>query len=431
MVSEGYSEVLEGQLATALDESVREALAEGGDGESSSSRRPGHSTSKKTEIVDIKSDDEPDEPGRDIERIWISGGDDSDEDEDDVIITSSKTKRRKASSRMESTASGLRPVRAPRDIKEEEENKKSRALKQTDTEVYDVIDEDAMDVDEPLIVPKDQLSGPEARRRSMRKHGAKARDGKFSTTETIEERAERLRIADDVHKLRSLFAGSGSGPGTETKRTVDLVDDGHEDKRLGPDFEQGKLFLVQLPPLTPFLIDGTSVADEPQVKQEPTSTTNTGAIPAFTGAADANAQAGGSGSGTGGRKEPTDLPPPPPPSAKPILQLDGLFTATEPTRLPAGLVGKLRLHRSGKVSLDWGGTDMEARYGTEVDYHQQVVMVESRVTNTKEEIKNDDNDDNNDNPNGDKRPEAIGSAYALGQIEKKLVLIPDWAKLYD
>jgi len=48
-----------------------------------------------------------------------------------------------------------------------------------------------------------------------------------------------------------------------------------------------------------------------------------------------------------------------------------------------------------------------------------------------EENDKDDNDNNKPDGDDDRRKKVTGTAYALGQIRKKMVLIPDWAKLYD
>ncbi|KIX04466.1 uncharacterized protein Z518_05334 [Rhinocladiella mackenziei CBS 650.93] len=420
---EGYSEMLEGQQGGQLDDSSLRALAaenaaaaaEEGLGGSSSSGRAG--TTKKQEIVDITSDDEPNEPKRDIERIWVS----SDEDDDAIM---SRKGRERATQRMPKPGMGLRPVRAPRIVKEEDaeldtSRKKARAFKKTDSEIQD-LDEDDMDLDEPVFL-KEQPSTSEIRRRSLKKQTDKFREVKFPT-ETIEERAERLRVTDDMLKLRDLFTRPHSRRGA-------TVDDDQDSGK--PNLEDGKMFLLQLPPLTPFLIDPTAMVEEREVKQEGTAEADTDLPPSA-------AHTGPAPPPDGQAKKDPDVPAP----SKPALQLDGLLTASEPTRLPPGFVGKLRVHKSGKASLDWGGTDMEVRYGSEVDFLQDVVMVKSGL---KREVENgdagsgrpdyeegkDDDDDDDDESLGRGREKVVGTSYALGQVRKKLVLVPDWTKLYD
>ena len=60
---------------------------------------------------------------------------------------------------------------------------------------------------------------------------------------------------------------------------------------------------------------------------------------------------------------------------------------------------------------------MEVRYGTEVDFLQDVVCVEDENSAMKEEI--------------DKSMlGGTSKAYAMGQVNRKMVLVPDWSRLY-
>ena len=99
-------------------------------------------------------------------------------------------------------------------------------------------------------------------------------------------------------------------------------------------------------------------------------------------------------------------------------------------RLPAGVVGKLKVHKSGKVTLDWGGTDMEVKLGTEVNFLQDVVLVQPPTADTHQNGEGLGNEVE-DAGDGIKKEDVKGRAYALGHVRKKMVLIPDWAKLYD
>ena len=60
----------------------------------------------------------------------------------------------------------------------------------------------------------------------------------------------------------------------------------------------------------------------------------------------------------------------------------------------------------------------EVRYGTEVDFLQDVLRVEGPAA----QVEEDENATTT---------EREGQAYSLGQVKKKMVLIPDWAKLYS
>ncbi|KIW21057.1 hypothetical protein PV08_01636 [Exophiala spinifera] len=473
---EGYSEKLEGQSTIKPDEIGVQGLEEGassrgggggGGGGSGGGRAANRDQQYQYETI---SDDEAEEDRQPIETIILSSDQDDfeyddsedqadtddDGDGDDKPVDSSRKGKQKEETNPALSKLELRPMMPrtnpdPERQKKVKAEKKSRgggggALKKQEPDTRDVDADDSagdpMDIDEPVVV-KEQPSSPEMRRRGLKKPGGRGREPKFAN-ETIEERAERLRMMSDVRRLRRVFRRvrvKSEGPAVsvgerEDSKQTDQSDDPPEiETRRVP---KGELFLFQLPPLTPFLVDSATADDEkqPEVKKEPGTdgqmTAPATANPTTTDGDEAKkdvTDGGGSGGGS---------------SAQPKLQMDGTLTATEPTRLPAGLVGKLRLHKSGKVSLDWGGADMEVRYGSRVDFLQDVVMVESRR-------KNHDAGAGNDQPEGEADADASGdggagtsqekvkreaddldgTAYTLGHVRQKLVCIPDWARLYD
>ncbi|OCT44862.1 hypothetical protein CLCR_05692 [Cladophialophora carrionii] len=488
---EGYAELLEGGVNRRGPE---DALPGDGDaGGAGGSRRSGGAGTSKGgggggggggarapmagETIETTTDDERDDgPKRDIERIWISSDEDQDGDEadaDDAIMSSSRKGKQRAPAtttapKPSRSGAGLRPVRAPRTRREEEDRpgrdgsamrrKRAPVSKKPDVGPQEVSSDDHrerdgdavemdmdMDVDREDSVQfiKEQTSSPELRKRALKKQpGVPYRHGplKASANETLEERAERLRMQDDVDKLRHIFV-----PKNENT-------DGDVDEPAGP--HDGKLLLFQLPPLTPFLVKpgafttgtGTGTDSEPKVKTEPTTTTTTTATngtvdletlpdapPTTTDGPvkhdpDRDGEANKSSSSSRNK------------SQIPLPGEDGLLTATAPLRLPAGVVGKLQVHKSGKVTLDWGGTDMEVKLGSEVDFLQDVVLVE------RGRRKQDGDEDEDEHANGDGgegegegegegagqgKKDTKGRAYALGHVRQKLILIPDWAKLYD
>ncbi|KAK4935110.1 hypothetical protein LTR10_023781 [Elasticomyces elasticus] len=412
-LGEGYAELLEGQQAAKPDEFGGTPGAIEIEGDMPSSSGGGRTAgAKKNEIYDLdESDDEPKELMRDMDAIAISSSDEAEpEPEEEPNDSKGKEKETKLAHRPKRVR-GLRPSRAARYLteaeqKEKEEKaaklgKKPRTVKKVEPDAQDVADDgDAMDLDEPVFV-KEQPSSPElGRRRSLKK--VRSRDAKpGSAVETIEEAAERERVTLDMNKLRELILRSQTHEHPATVSDGIPSDEEFEDRAT----RDGKLLLFQLPPLTPFLFDA-SIPDESEVKTEP-GVDNTAATKEE---ADGGAQPG-----------------------RPRLQTDKLLTATEPQPLPAGMVGKLRVHKSGKVSMDWGGTDMEVRYGAEVDYLQDVVLVQPPIKKEDDEDveMKDGNNETNDGEEKKSKPKPKGTAFALGQIRKKMVLIPDWAKLYD
>lgn len=107
--------------------------------------------------------------------------------------------------------------------------------------------------------------------------------------------------------------------------------------------------------------------------------------------------------------------------------------------LPAGQVGKLRIHKSGKATLDWGGTPYVLSMGADATFLQNVLIAEipetkpipdppttdkdlaaeaARIKKEKEEAEKE----------AEKVPE-VGRALGMGQVRGKFVLTPDWSQI--
>lgn len=84
--------------------------------------------------------------------------------------------------------------------------------------------------------------------------------------------------------------------------------------------------------------------------------------------------------------------------------------------LPSGQVGKLRVHASGKTTLDWGGTSLVLGLGAEATFLQNVLIATVPETKPKE---------------GDKPPDQQedGIGMGMGIIRAKFVLTPDWDEI--
>lgn len=378
---------------------------------------------KKAELDIVSSDDEgvvEEGPRRDIETIEISSDEELGEDEDDnnegPLSTIAKGKRSQRSLRPPRAKMALRPVRASRDAREVNEfdgfsarKKVQRSVKERDKtyvatgeDEFDgvpVDDADEMDVDEGGQGPSAQdeldfsLAGIEARSKNKKK-GPPVKDTKVAS-ETIEERAERLRYAEDVRKIRHELSAMAPVM-APTGEDVDMT----EPERLDYAAAKGQTYLFQFPPLTPMLVD-PALRDETGPTDESTADGTT-AIPTPV-------------AGNKGKEkekpphikkedeEKNEIKAAAATERSKVLMADG-------ARLPSGMAGKLNVHKSGKVTLEWGGTNLEVRWGSEVDFLQDVVLAgaddEVGVDGTK-------------------------NAYALGQVQKKMVVIPDWQKIYE
>lgn len=84
-------------------------------------------------------------------------------------------------------------------------------------------------------------------------------------------------------------------------------------------------------------------------------------------------------------------------------------TRTKSSGLPAegGFIGRLNVHKSGKVELDWGGTTLNVGMGIETSFLTTATIIEQKENvETAEEI--------------------AGFAYGMGQVIGKFVLAPVW-----
>lgn len=392
----GVSEALEGgeainakQVSASQAGVVHDVVEGSGTGRSGVSGtgrvRASKASHPEDEITRVE-DDVEDQPRRDIERIWIS----SEEDED--VVLKRKGKQRRLSSKTSRPFTGLRPVRAARALPEEQEDTKTNIGVEKDMtdgdQIVDVESDEVQTEDVPETVKRNPPPSPELSKKIPRKTDHKIRETR-NLAETVEEKAERLRLQDDMQGLRDAFLHKSD--------TDDTVDSKEEEAVFGRT-DHDRMFLFQLPPLVPQLYDpetrdlqnGNHMDVNPvQVKAEDAGTAQ---------AADA------------AQKDNEAMKAAPKPPAT-------IYTAdsTLEERFPQGLVGTLRIHKSGKVSLDWGGTNMEVRYGTEVDFLQDVVCIEDNAGSNEED---------------EALIEGRGNAYAMGQINQKMVLVPDWGRLY-
>lgn len=379
-----------GVVAVGVDELISEGRPEGDrDGDAAkvdiaTSTGPTGSKAKKSrpepkapeEIVEVDSDEGMDMIAtEDIERIWIS----SDEDEKGGYEEDEKPIQSKGKQRAQRTkpTPGLRPVRAPRQPRPEEVEGRTTNRK---------IDGQEMDLDERFST--ETPTSPELMRRLGRK-GAKRKDSKSIPMETVEEREERLRYAADVKKMKEIFVPDAGD--FQSKSATMSADSMETDETTGRLLE-GKLYLFQFPPLTPFLVDESSSYEvveyledrdqkppEQPVKKERERE-------------------------KGDRRNEIKVEENGDESSVSVrTKVPGALTMKS-MGLPSGYVGKLKVHQSGKISLDWGGIDVEVRYGTQVDFLQDVVLLDGRKKDT---------------------------SWAFGQVQEKMVVIPDWQKLYD
>ncbi|KAK2759130.1 hypothetical protein FQN54_003229 [Arachnomyces sp. PD_36] len=155
----------------------------------------------------------------------------------------------------------------------------------------------------------------------------------------------------------------------------------------------GRLFLIQFPPKTPNLVipKDPTLEDELEAPAQPTAASP----PPLRG--------------IGIKKEgsSTDTPVPIPSGEEKPPD----YVTAKNNNLPAGRVGKLNVHKSGRVTLDWGGIPFELNMGTEVNFLQDAVVTSSPSTDL----------------TGEEAEEK--KVWAMSQVTGKFVVTPDWDKL--
>lgn len=214
----------------------------------------------------------------------------------------------------------------------------------------------------PDVLLESPVSSPETRRR----HKERVKSGDRPDFQTNEEQTEWELHQKD---LRILHHELGRLSTKDKDANGDTTMEGAEAQPQEDDPRADKVYLFQFPPVLPDLIHKT-------IKPDPE------AAPA------------------------EDVPQP-----QPTNQLQ----STEPESsgnthtFNPGRVGKLRIHKSGRATLDWGGTPLEMGMGTEASFLQDVLIA-------------------NFNKNDDGNVES-GTAMGMGQVKGKFVVTPDWNEI--
>ncbi|KAI1980289.1 hypothetical protein LOZ51_005645 [Ophidiomyces ophidiicola] len=215
-----------------------------------------------------------------------------------------------------------------------------------------------------------------------------------SKLKTEEERREYDQHEQDVEELKQALGNI---------HTADVVANNEGDEEsiakveAIKDERQGRLFLLQFPPLTPNLIVPSTEPNNPDEAMvvEGASTHTQEAITIK--------HENGTTSSSITLNESTNLPiPSKSASAAPLI-------TAENNHLPPGRVGKLQIHRSGRATVDWGGITFELNKGSDVDFLQDAVVA------------------------SDSKPGETGAAdrriWAMSQVSGKFVVTPDWDRL--
>lgn len=227
-----------------------------------------------------------------------------------------------------------------------------------------------------------------------------------SLLRTREEIDEFDRHNEDLETLKDILTpeepvSTGKQPTTIGEETgEDVKDISVKEEDVPVDKNAGRLYLIQFPPLTPNLtIPGSA---------EVLSTEDDSAMEGGENTAPAEGSTGqGLGEAEIKREEDQDDETKPQPTKRPPGKI---VTATQ-RQLPAGRVGRLHLHKSGRVTLDWGGISFELDKGADVNFVQEAVIASTSTTVGEEE-------------QAEER-----AVWSMGQLSEKLIASPEWNKL--
>ncbi|KAK2810280.1 hypothetical protein FQN50_003011 [Emmonsiellopsis sp. PD_5] len=226
-----------------------------------------------------------------------------------------------------------------------------------------------------------------------------------SKLQTEEEKQEYDRHEQDIEHIKKALGTLTTLEKTpaDGEAAADQAEEGEAKTEEPKDERSGRLFLIQFPPMTPNLIVPTQPGDE--MDQDTVE-----AVPPPPGQAQTQAQPGipsiKKENAIDGLPQPTaaanDIPP--------------LITATN-SNLPAGRVGTLNIHQSGRATIDWGGISFELTKGSDVEFLQDAVVAsESKPLG------------------GSGSPTEGGvdrQIWAMSQVSGKFVVTPDWEKMLE
>ncbi|KAL4923472.1 putative DNA-directed RNA polymerase III RPC4 [Aspergillus undulatus] len=406
----------------------------------------------------VSSDESDGEIRVSIDRINLES--DADDDDDDVVMDLKKKKQRKGKMALGSAReSGLRPIRVERHEHEERvvsvnmesstaksaelrQQAKGKAkdddalfvqddedtpteaepkVKQEPTDDHDQTMADVPHAEEHVTTDDGLLPAPKkkVRRKLSREPSVPAVKDPKSLLRTKEDIEEYDRHAEDLELIKDLFTKEPPTKPTEATEGADTegadvtADEQEKEKEKTGEGEEaeeepqddkltGQLFLMQFPPITPNLVeqnmDGANASAETTLIPDP-----------------AASQGAGQNGAPGQPQNPAFK------REDDVEVLDGDEAAAAQTQskvvtaadwqLKAGQAGKLKVHASGRVTMDWGGISFELDRATAVDFLQEALIV-STPPNVTDEMEGDEH-----------------KVWAMGQLSGKFTVTPDWEQI--
>lgn len=360
-------------------------------------------------------------------------------EEDEEVVEKLKKKGKERTRDVEF----LRDERKWKGVYQDEKEKEDEAkIKKEPTE-----DEDAMTVDTvaatvqakgstndvetspPAAPVVPEGSEPSVKPKAKRRRKLKSKDTK-PVLQTEEDRQEWARHEEDIRLLDEELRLMDTGPTPMPPPTKDAegdtsMEDGVSTKTA--EQKEGRIYLIQLPPLVPKLVDQIKNESSPLPEElppppppPPPPRPPVAAHKPKTPAPPPPAA-----------KPPTTTKIPPQPTIKPDPDTPKKQTITTALTaihlsLQTGRVGTLKLKQSGRVVLAWGGASLELGRGADSEFLQDVVLANSRKyarggAEGGEEVVMSDGGFGG----------GLGeSGWGLGQVMGKFVVMPDWRRLF-
>ncbi|KAJ6184102.1 hypothetical protein N7519_005403 [Penicillium mononematosum] len=223
-----------------------------------------------------------------------------------------------------------------------------------------------------------------------------------SLLHTKEEIDEYDRHMEDLAIIRDLLVPKESKKANTEAETAEgateskpAAVEGQEDNQASEEKEEekeeenplhGQMFLMQFPPMTPYLrVAGSAQDNQHQAAAASAPPQN-----------EIKREAGDD-------VEILD-------NTKPVESKDNsVITAGQPWTLPTGRVGKLNVHQSGRVTLDWGGISMELDRGAPVGFVQEAVILSKAPPEPEEDT--------------------AKHVWSMGQLSGKFTVTPNWDEM--
>lgn len=235
-------------------------------------------------------------------------------------------------------------------------------------------------VEEPVIKPS---SSPEMSKKALAKKPRRRRPSSFRDKKPVLQTEEELQefhrhqqdletLADELGTIQVNASSSQDADGDAAMK---------DSENQLKDKKADRVYLFQLPPIVPDLCLSSSA-----IKAEPKSPT---------------------------LHRDTTKPDPIPPTnttqtAIKVEDEESASVITPGPNLASGLAGKLRVYKSGRATLSWGGTSLELNMGLRTQFLQDAVL--ARIVPPSERVSANDG----------------GEVMAFGQIKGKFVVTPDW-----